>query len=180
MLIIFLVSILFHELGHIFACKILHKNFGKIKFGIYGFSNETLELSALKCYQKIFILSSGVIVNLLISIVSCRFQNRICLEFGYINLLLAIFNLLPIIPLDGGNILICLLKTKLEFKKSISIALNLSKALLILTSFLYCIAIIYLKNVFLLGLIIYMWYIFLKEEKQFEIFFEIERKILLQ
>jgi len=59
--------------------------------------------------EKIFILASGSIFNLVLAITSFNFLAEMKEELFFTNVFIAIFNLLPIIPLDGGNILICVL-----------------------------------------------------------------------
>lgn len=175
MILIFIISIIIHEFGHVFACKILHKNFGKIKVGIFGFSNASLNLSNMNVFQKIFILVSGSVLNFIVFIILSINYNKFSYLIGYMNLLIGILNLLPIVPLDGGNIMICILNIKFSIKVAIKVTLIISKIILIILSFLYCIGIIYFKNLFLLGLILYIWYVFLKEEKKFDIYFRIEK-----
>lgn len=175
--LIFLLSITFHELGHIITSKIIHRNFGKIRFGFFGFSNKELRLSNLKLKEKIFILASGSIFNLVLAITSFNFLAEMKEELFFTNVFIAIFNLLPIIPLDGGNILICVLNSKFEIRKSIEISLIISKVFLIIISFMYCIMMILLKNIFLLILIIYLWYLFLREESSFRIYFKVENSL---
>ena len=174
--LIFFLSIIIHELGHIISCNILHIKFGRVNFGIFGFSNREVRFSNLNKSQKIFILASGSFFNFILAIISVKlpfsFNDKIC----FTNLLLAMFNLLPIIPLDGGNILICILNYKFSIKKSIKISLIISKIFLVILIFAYCILILFLKNLFLLGIIVYLWYLYLKEESKFELYFRIENK----
>lgn len=172
--LIFLLSITFHEIGHIISSKIVHRNFGKIYFGVFGFSNKGLRLSKLKPKEKVFILASGSLFNLLLAVISFKFSVKMKYELFFTNIFIAIFNLLPIIPLDGGNILISILNCKFEIKKSIEISLVISKIFLVTISFIYCIMIVLLKNIFLLILIIYLWYLYFREESSFKIYFRIE------
>jgi stage IV sporulation protein FB len=174
-LLIFIISIVLHECGHVLACIILHKKFGKVKVSIFGFSNNNLNLSNMKNFKKIFILVLGSLVNFIVFIFCMVIGGKLVDKIGKMNLLIGVFNLLPIVPLDGGNILICILSDKFFIKQAIESSLIISKIILVIISFLYCIGIIYLKNLFLLGIIMYVWYIFLREEKKFELYFKIEK-----
>ena len=100
--------IILHELGHIAAAFISGA-------GIYCFRIlpvgvcASIEDYSCKKINKIFIYSAGPSVNIMFAIVvyilyACQV---ISIEFTlgvYINIWLAFFNLLPILPLDGGKI----------------------------------------------------------------------------
>ncbi len=115
-------------------------------------------------------------VNFLISIIANRLNIHIKMQVVYTNLLLGIFNLLPIIPLDGGNILISFLNYKFNVNDSIKMALIISKLELIILSIVYCIFILILKNLWIFVLIIYLWYLYLKEEEKFEFYLKIHER----
>lgn len=99
-----LVSIFLHELGHI---SMLIKYKVKIKYlelSIIGGIIE-IEKKELVLYQKLLIDGIGVIINLiiiiLISILNLETMNYL---IAY-NLFMIVFNLIPIIPLDGYRLL---------------------------------------------------------------------------
>ena len=62
-------------------------------------------------------------------------------------------------------------------KISNEIALLISKIILILLSLIYCFAIFYLKNVWIFCIIIYLWILYFKEEKKFELYLKILNKV---
>lgn len=175
---IFLFSIIIHELGHIFMSKILNVQFGKIKLGILGFSAKELDLTGIKKRSKILIFSSGAIFNLLgiFLILHTNLSSFLKEQIIYSNLLIAIFNLLPIVPLDGGNVLVCILEYKFNFRKSMRIALFISKIFLIFLSFLYCIMILIIKNIWLVVLFVYLWILYIREERRFELYIKIHKR----
>ena len=84
----------------------------------------------------------------------------------YTNLLLFVFNLLPIIPLDGGKIMIEILKIIYKENFKVQNILAVSKFFLFIFSFLYSIAIIKVKNIYIIFLILYLWYLYYIEEKK--------------
>ena len=109
--LILILSALIHELGHIFAMKRL----GHIPRRI-----DVLPMGALIvcpegiCYkQDMLIALSGPLVSLLTGVfflaVYFVFNNTYLLFCGLSNLVLCLFNMLPIKKLDGGKALYCYL-----------------------------------------------------------------------
>lgn len=114
---------------------------------------------------------SGPISNFIIPAVVyyLNIENEEKIKIIYTNLSLCIFNLLPIIPLDGGNVLKEILKSKFNNLKANKINLYISKISLALLTFIYSIAIIKIKNISILILILYLWYLNFVEEKKIEL-----------
>ncbi len=175
--IIFVLSIAIHELGHVISSKIFHTNFGMIKFTLLGFSSNTSSLIGCENYKKIIIMLSGALFNIILALSLCFFNYDKLKLWIYTNLGLGIINLLPIIPLDGANVILCVLNKRFNSKKAIGIGLKISKILLIIISFLYACLIILVKNVFILFMIIYLWYLFLEENNNFKTYFRIEEML---
>lgn len=100
-LLIFFLCLVFHEIGHILLTFIYKVKIKKIYLYAYGFSLalDDKQFNSINLYKRILIFSGGVIVNLLLYIL---FNKSL---FGIYNLVLFTFNLLPIYPLDGYNIL---------------------------------------------------------------------------
>ena len=100
--------IIAHELGHIAAAYISGAGIYCFRILPVGVSASIEDYSCKKC-NKIFIYLAGPTVNIIFAIViyllyACQV---IPIEFTigvYINIWLAFFNLLPILPLDGGKI----------------------------------------------------------------------------
>lgn len=84
----------------------------------------------------------------------------------YTNLLLAIFNLIPIMPLDGGKILKEFLLKKIGNKQASIFMNQLTQAILVAFTLLYSIAILQIKNFALFLLILYLWYLKYLEDKK--------------
>lgn len=71
-------------------------------------------------HKKIAIAFAGPLVNMFIAIIAFFMPKNILIQkelLVYANLLLAIFNLLPIYPLDGGRILKEIITIKRRKKK---------------------------------------------------------------
>lgn len=169
--IYFFISILIHEISHIFIAKIFKIKLKNLRVSIFGASLEIEKTINNKQIKKILMYLAGPISNLLVVIlmqyININEQEKNIII--YTNLSLFIFNLLPIIPLDGGNILKEIFQIKLDNLTANKVSLYISKINLMILTFVYSIAILKIKNVSILMLIIYLWYLNFVEEKKLEI-----------
>ena len=149
--------------------------YGKPRIEIFGYSIKNSNFNYIKTLHKILVYLAGPIFNFGLAIIFYKLE--ICYELSfymfYTNLLIGIVNLLPILPLDGGNILNCILEKKFGITISGRISLLIGKSVLIFISLIYCFAIFYLKNIWIFCGIIYLWILFLKEESDFELYLKI-------
>ena len=74
-------------------------------------------------------------------------NNELYQNIMYANILIAMFNLLPIYPLDGGRILKELLHIFFGLRKSYTYTQNISEIALYVTTALSSIIILYYKNI---------------------------------
>lgn len=169
--IYFFISILIHEILHIFVGKIFKIKLKNLSVSIFGASLEIERNIKNKRIKKILMYVAGPISNLVLAII-IKYMNineEEKIKIIYTNLSLCIFNLLPILPLDGGNILREVLKIKLSGLTSNKIGIIVSKISLIILTYIYSIAILKIKNITIFFLIIYLWYLNLIEDKKIEI-----------
>ena len=105
LLIFFTASV--HELGHYMALKICDGSVAELHLGVIGVSMRH-QYSATYI-EEIFIASGGPIASAVLAAISAvmarQTQANILYHLAGMSLLLCIFNLLPILPMDGGRIL---------------------------------------------------------------------------
>lgn len=162
-----------HELGHMMAGLILKlkpKELSLMPFGI-SITFETYEYKKLIEIKKILIAISGPLTNLIICLIASflHINSETKLLIMYSNILIALFNLIPIYPLDGGRILKGIVSLKYEKMKSDEIVNKISNILVITLTALSSIVILYLKNIAILFVVIYLWIITINENKKYNL-----------
>lgn len=154
------IFILLHELGHAITGIILGLKIKKININVFGLSIEFENYGKERLNNKIIIDMAGPAINIITFIIAVIFKNE---EIAYINILLAIINLLPIYPLDGGRIVKNLLLKSHNYKQVVGYTEKISKDTLIIITAISSIVILYIKNVGIFLIILYLWSIALKE-----------------
>lgn len=101
------VAVIFHELGHLFAMWLFDCSPKEIR--LIPTSVEIIRSFSLKPYGETVIAVMGPAVNILLFLVflinyKC-FNSHIFLVFSLINIVIGVFNLLPVRGLDGGTAL---------------------------------------------------------------------------
>lgn len=160
------IFILLHELGHAITGIILGLKIKKININVFGLSIEFENYGKERLNNKIIIDMAGPAINIITFIIAVIFKNE---EIAYINILLAIINLLPIYPLDGGRIVKNLLLKSHNYKQVVGYTEKISKDTLIIITAISSLVILYIKNFGIFLVIIYLWSIALKEWKKNQI-----------
>jgi len=114
------VSIAVHELGHIFMACLMGIGVYAVRIMPFGL-NAVIEEDSAGTLKQLTVHISGPLVNILVFAVSMIFDtcsmhgsDRITLV-AQVNAYLALFNLLPAMPLDGGNILRIIMAARVGF-----------------------------------------------------------------
>jgi len=126
-LLIIAFILIMHDLAHIFFIKLFKYKIDKIiilPFGSIINSNINLNSSS----KKIFLISiAGVLAQtMLFPLMLFLYNSNILNHISYniflnYNKMILLFNLIPIIPLDGSKMLLCLFENIFPFKKALNL-----------------------------------------------------------
>lgn len=107
-----LLALAAHEAAHLFSAVILNIKFDKVKITLFGF-NLNADLDNICLIKKVILFISGPVCNAFLYL---GFRNTAYSNFADINIFLACINMIPIVPLDGGNICKTVLEIFLDLK----------------------------------------------------------------
>ena len=185
-----LLFALIHELGHVLVARILSNKLLKFKIMPLGFSiflqtniedyNKKIKKGNMYVLKNLIISIVGPITNIIIFLVTFFLPIELMLKekIIYINAIIAIFNLIPMYPLDGSKILQNALKLFCSNKESYKYTNIVANATLIIFTIFCSVFILYAKNIAIVAILIYLWYINIKENERQKIRVQILEKIL--
>ncbi len=170
--LIFLTFILIHELAHLLVGIAIGGIPKKMTISIFGVSLDFYSYGKNKAIHRILFYSVGPIINLIIGFLCSKLMinegfKEIIVKTNYA---IGIFNLLPIIPLDGGKILKEFLKLCVGPDKANILVMFVSKAMLVCFSLIYSVLILKVKSIMILLLLIYLWYLYMIEDKRYNLY----------
>ena len=167
--IMFLVFVFLHEVSHLMVGILIGGKPQKMNINPLGISLEIYSYGKNKPLNKIIFYLSGPLMNLLLAIIFYYINLEIILKekIIYTNMAICLFNLLPILPLDGGKVLKEIFGIFFGKEMSNIIMINFSKVFLGFISLAYSILILKLKNIYILVLLVYLWYLYFIEEKKY-------------
>ena len=163
-----------HEFGHIITAKLFKMQIEKIEILPCGFSASffSYNLSGVHkvfSMQELLVALAGPIVSLILAlsfqyIDDTNFTILTKQEIVYSNILILIFNLLPLYPLDGGRILKNILNIKRRGNNTDNIINKVSSVTIILLTIVSSIAVYYFKNIAIFLVCIFLWNIILSNK----------------
>ena len=167
---------LIHELGHLLAGLLMGMKPEKIELMPFGVSisfkikveeyNKKIKKGNMLEIKKILVALAGPLTNLIIIIIASNINIDLfkALIIIYTNFLIMIFNLLPIYPLDGGRILKEILHINFGIQKSEFYTNIISKITVTIITILSSVLILYIHNIAIALIDMYLWYLVIKED----------------
>lgn len=162
-----LIALAAHEAAHLIFAAVLNIKMDKFKVTVFGFNINT-DLEQVGFFKKLILFLSGPTCNVFLFLL---FKNTVYNNFAQANLFLAIVNMLPVVPLDGGNICKSVLQIFLDLKSVCRYMIMTN------TFFIVCfLIIIHIREDYLLFILIIMSLKGILEENQYLIEKSIRKK----
>ena len=176
-----------HELGHLFwglILKLKPEAFSITPFGLQisfkaepNLYNTKIKNGTKLCLKKMSLALAGPLTNFIIALILIILNNielyKNSIFFGevaiYANILIGIFNLIPIYPLDGGRILKEIISIRSGIKKSYYYINKISNITMICLMFISSILLLYIHNIAILIILVYLGYLVIKQNKIYKI-----------
>ena len=188
---ILMLFALIHELGHLLAGVLLKFKPNKLEIMPYGLSvgfnikcedyNRKIKKANMLAVKRLIIAAAGPLTNLIIIVMNLLFnidflgiQREIII---YSNILIGLFNLIPIYPLDGGRILKEIIHIICGLEKSYRYTNLVSRVTVCLFTFICSIAIIYIRNIGVVIILSYLWYLAIIENKKYNRWHQMYKQI---
>ena len=164
-----LIFIVVHELAHIIMSMCLGFKITKVNTCLLGFSVLLKKpISNKEKLEKLIIAVSGPLVNILIAVVFVflSIDSSIKEMIVYSNILIAVINLLPIYPLDGGRIIKEILEISYSKLSAIKIVEKITYVSIIIITILSSILILFYKNIAIFIGIAFLWFLVISEYRK--------------
>lgn len=185
-----MIFAIIHEMGHLIAGLAVGMKPEKLELMPFGVSisfkinvkdyNRNIKHGNTLEIKKIIVAAAGPITNFITLLITCNLKIEIvkCIIIIYTNFLIMIFNLLPIYPLDGGRILKGILHIYFGKRNAEKYINNISKITIIIITAISSILILYIQNISIFLIDMYLWYLVIKEDLKYKKREEIYKKIL--
>lgn len=127
-------SVILHELGHALVARHLGVRVSGIELSFFGGAAKMVELPRTANHE-VAIAAAGPAVSLALGGLGFGLAAITHVSafawLGWINVILAVFNLIPALPMDGGRILRALLTRKMDFVRATDASVTVSRAVAI-------------------------------------------------
>ncbi len=179
--ILVMIFAFIHELAHIIVAKFLSFKIQELELMPFGFFvrikpntddyNNKVGKGNIVDLKELCVAIAGPLMNIFLAVIllNLNIENSIKSIMIYSNLLIFIFNIIPIFPLDGGRILKSLLVICLGRIKANIIINKVSNYTIILLTAFCSVIILYLKNIAILLILMYLWILVIRENKKFKL-----------
>jgi Zn-dependent protease len=127
-------SVLLHELGHALVARRLGVHVSGIELSFFGGAAKMVQMPR-SANHEVAIAAAGPAVSLMLGGAGLGLGMLLHVPqfgplfgmIGWINLVLAGFNLIPALPMDGGRILRALLSRKVDFVRATDISVQVAR-----------------------------------------------------
>ena len=127
-------SVVLHELGHALVARRLGVHVSGIELSFFGGAAKMTQMPR-SANHELAIAAAGPAVSLAIGGAGLGLAGLLhaplFASIGWINLVIAGFNLIPALPMDGGRILRALLTRKLDFVRATDVAVTVARVVAI-------------------------------------------------
>ena len=176
---IIMLIIIIHELGHIYFLRKYDYTVKRIEIYPFGGVTKIDKNINTPLHQEMYISIGGIIFQMILFLIfiilyeTGTINDNTFFIFKKFNYIFMIFNLLPIVPLDGNVLVNCLLERYLPFKKAyfINIVISIIFVLLFLT-YNYVFS---FNNYVIVSFLVYKIFMAIKEFKYIHNRFLLER-----
>lgn len=123
-------SVLLHELGHAVVARRLGVNVSGIELHFFGGAAKMIEMPR-SANHEIAIAAAGPLVSLVLAGlglgIGAMAGSWFVAVIGWINLTIALFNLIPALPMDGGRILRAFLTRHMDFVRATDVSVMVAR-----------------------------------------------------
>lgn len=182
---------LIHELGHLICGLVLGFKPKTISIIPYGFNlgfevkcndyNKRIGNGNQLTVKKIIIALAGPMANIICLILTEILRNKMNVDLYqyavYSNILLILFNLIPIYPLDGGRIAQGVLHIEAGLRKSYAYTKTITYINIVILTTISSILILCYKNIAIFLAIMYLWVMVYNSNKEFTLKEKMYKKI---
>src|SRR4051812_36546384 len=123
-------SVVLHELGHALVARQLGVRIAGIELGFFGGAAKMIDMPSTANHE-LAIAAAGPAVSLALGGAGLGLAAithiGLFAWLGYTNLVLAGFNLIPALPMDGGRMLRALLTRKMDFVRATDVAVKVAR-----------------------------------------------------
>ena len=176
-----------HELGHLLCgifLRLKPETFSITPFGLQisfkpeiSLYNSKVKNGTRICVKKMLLAFAGPLTNFIIVFILIILNNLGVIVDNiflgetaiYANILIGVFNLIPIYPLDGGRIIKEIINIRSGMKKSYCYINKISNITMIILMVISSILLLYVHNIAILIILAYLGYLVIKQNRIYEI-----------
>lgn len=185
---IYLILMLFaciHEIGHLCVGLLLGFKPKEVQINPMGMRiefkpqieeyNQKIGKANTLAIKKTIVAVAGPMTNFIIIFITMIAMyineklliSNLCTTIIYANFLIGFFNLIPIYPLDGGRIVKEILHITKGLKESYTYTYKISKITIVVLTAISSIAILYIQNIAIIIILIYLWGLVVLERRKY-------------